>query len=288
MNRRELLKILRNHEHWLNKDCEGWQNMKAVLRDADLSGADLRYADLSSADLSGADLTGADLRDACLCKADMSSACLTEANLTGADLRNACLIGAVLDAAEARYVNLGSADLMNTRFINARMPCAGLTWADLRNANLRGADLTGADLTGADLQFANMTHVNIKGACLHKAGLAAAVNVPYIPMVCPEEGGFFAWKRAQGRLVRLYVPKDAKRSSATGRKCRCSKAVVLGIYLLDGRETREKWVASDFDSGFIYTVGSTVVERDFDENRWEECAPGIHFFMNKKEAVDYC
>lgn len=28
-------------------------------------------------------------------------------------------------------------------------------------------------------------------------------------------------------------------------------------------------------------------DSDFCKNRWEECAAGIHFFMNRKEAVDY-
>lgn len=26
---------------------------------------------------------------------------------------------------------------------------------------------------------------------------------------------------------------------------------------------------------------------DFDENRWNECAPGIHFFITRDEAVRY-
>jgi len=27
--------------------------------------------------------------------------------------------------------------------------------------------------------------------------------------------------------------------------------------------------------------------KDFDINRWNECASGIHFFITKQEAVDY-
>lgn len=26
---------------------------------------------------------------------------------------------------------------------------------------------------------------------------------------------------------------------------------------------------------------------DFDINRWNECAPGIHFFISRQEAVDF-
>ena len=50
MTQKELNKIVEQHQHWLNEDCEGWEGMNA-----DLSGADLFDADLSGADLSGAE-----------------------------------------------------------------------------------------------------------------------------------------------------------------------------------------------------------------------------------------
>ena len=28
--------IIERHKHWLNKDCDGWEEMKADLSDADL------------------------------------------------------------------------------------------------------------------------------------------------------------------------------------------------------------------------------------------------------------
>ena len=36
-----------------------------------------------------------------------------------------------------------------------------------------------------------------------------------------------------------------------------------------------------------YTVGEMVYPDTFDENRWNECSNGIHFFINKQEAIDY-
>ena len=56
MTQEELNKILENHKHWLNEDCEGWESMRANLSDAYLRGADLRGANLVDADLGGADL----------------------------------------------------------------------------------------------------------------------------------------------------------------------------------------------------------------------------------------
>ena len=62
----ELQDILENHKHWLNRDCDGWENMRANLREADLRWADLREADLRWANLRWADLRWADLDFSCL------------------------------------------------------------------------------------------------------------------------------------------------------------------------------------------------------------------------------
>ena len=138
---------------------------------------------------------------------------------------------------------------------------------------------------------ANLLNADLSGADLHNADLRSAKNVPYIPMVCPEEGDFIGWKKAEGNkdkvIVKLRIPSDAKRSSATTRKCRCSKAEVIAIYNLDGTEEGETTCHSDYDNSFIYEVGKTVEVTNFSEDRWSECAKGIHFFINRQEAIDY-
>ena len=177
MTQEKLNKILENHKHWLNEDCEGWENMRA----------DLRYADL-------------------------------------------------------RY-------------------------ADLREVNLYGADLRRADLRYADLY--------------------GAKNVPFIPYSCPDFGMFIGYKKASGYIVELEIPEDAKRLSATTRKCRCDKAKVLRILNTDRTVADVKEAKSDFNSDFIYKVGEVVSVNNFNEDRWNECSTGIHFFINFQEAVNY-
>ena len=36
-----------------------------------------------------------------------------------------------------------------------------------------------------------------------------------------------------------------------------------------------------------YEVDKTVEVTDFSEDRQSECAKGIHFFINRQEAIDY-
>ena len=222
MTQNELNKILENHKHWINRDCEDWKSMKADLSGADLRGADLRSADLRSAYLSGADLRGANLR--------------------GANLRSAYLRYAYLSGAYLRY-------------------------AYLSGANLRGADFSGADLSGANLR--------------------SAKNIPFIPMACPDTGAFIGYKKASGYILKIEILQDARRSSSNSRKCRCDKAKVLEIQNLYGDIANVKEVKSDYDKNFIYRLGEIVEEPNFCEDRWNECAEGIHFFINRQEAVEY-
>ena len=194
MDEKKLKEVLENHKHWLNEDCDGWQDMKA----------------------------------------------------------------------------------------------------DLSEANLREADLIGANLSGANLREADLS-----GANLREANLRGVKNVPFIPLACPDTGAFVGFKKAmlysldetkiQDVIVELEIPADARRSSATGRKCRCDKAKVRSVTTLDGVEVGADagTVRSNYDPDFVYNVGEIVTEPNFCEDRWEECAPGIHFFINRQEAVEY-
>ena len=242
-------------------------------------GANLSDADLSDADLSDADLRCADLRCANLCGANLSDADLRGADLRCANLSDANLCSANLSDADLRCANLSDADLSD-----ANLRCANLSGADLRCADLRCANLCSANLSDADLSDADLRCANLSGADLRCADLRCAKGC-YLS--CPTEDSFIGWKKASGHIVKLRIPEDARRSSATGHKCRCDKAYVMEIQNMDGTRATEDTVRSDHDQNFVYTVGATVEVPDFDDNRWSECAPGIHFFIDRRAAVEY-
>ena len=98
---------------------------------------------------------------------------------------------------------------------------------------------------------------------------------------------FIGYKKASGYIVELEIPEDAKRLSATTRKCRCDKAKVLRILNTDKTIADITEVKSNYDNSFIYKVGEVVSVDNFDEDRWNECSTGIHFFINFQEAVSY-
>lgn len=96
---------------------------------------------------------------------------------------------------------------------------------------------------------------------------------------------FGSWGRDGNAIAKLLIPSDAKRSSAFGNKCRADKAIVLKIYDMHDNDITYNIGYSFYDSNFIYKVGEIVEVKDFDINRWHECAPGIHHFMTFEEKA---
>jgi hypothetical protein len=226
----------------------------------------LSDADLRGANLSGANLSGANLRGAFLTGANLSGANLFGANLSGANLFGANLFGANLSSANLFGANLSSADLSG-----ANLSSANLSSADLSGANLRGAYLSGANLSGANLSSANLEACNLS------------------MFVIVSQGTLTVYKKlALGDIAELEVPKHAMRVNAySSRKCRASEATVISITKADGTEATVKPQRSKHDITFEYYVGKTVSVDNFCADPRIECAPGIHFFVTREEAVNY-
>lgn len=163
------------------------------------------------------------------------------------------------------------------------------------------------DLSYADLQLVDLTGINLKDVNLSNADLSYAyldnivqlntnfTNAKGINDKCPKTGSFIGWKKCLGAfgdeyIVKLEILANAKRSSSTAEKCRCSKAKVLEIQNLDG--TIADFVDHVFSPTYknnkvYYKVGEMVYPDSFDDRFWIECSHGIHFFMKRQDAVDY-
>ncbi len=163
------------------------------LRYARLDRTDLHQADLTGANLQGASLVGTDLRNAWLHCADITGLLLTEdrvaANCTSA--RRADFSRARLDGAQLTGIDARSSRFEEAQLDSASLSYALLTGTDFSSAKLDKADLTGgvtaqgaqfliaslqgADLTGAQLQFADFSSASMQGAVLSYAHMQATV-----------------------------------------------------------------------------------------------------------------
>jgi hypothetical protein len=198
----------------------------------------------------------------------------TEAEKNKADLRKANLYGA----------DLSGADLSGADLYEANLSGANLYRADLRKANLRRANLSEANLYEADLRRADLYEANLYEANLYRADLSGAKNISKLILaktIIVTEGDLVGWKKcSDGVIVKLRIPMDAKRSNATGRKCRAEFAEVLEVY------GAEKGI-STYREDFVYERGTRVTCDKWNEDRFQECSGGIHFFLTRIEAENY-
>ena len=289
ISKEELQEILNKHQMWLKRvDGGDKANLSRVnLSGENLSGKNLWGADLSRADLSQANLSGTTLGEANLSGADLSGANLSEVYLWRANLSEAIFNKTNLSGMNLSEVNLSKAILWEADLSEANLSESNLWRANLWRANLSRANLSGAILSEAILWEANLSEANLWKTNLLRASLSNVKNVPFIPYACPDTGSFIGYKKARNYIVELEILSDARRCSATGRKCRCDKAKVLSIQNIDGTMADVKSVSSRYNNKFVYRVGEIVEEPNFNDDRWNECSDGIHFFINRQEAVNY-
>src|SRR5574343_381606 len=146
-------------------------------------------------------------------------------------------------------------------------------------ANLFGANLSEANLSKANLSWANLSEANLSWANLSEATIDLIWERRL--SILPESGSFEGWKKCRdGVLVRLRILSNARRSNSTGRKCRTEGVEVLEVI---GAE----YGVSLYNETIKYRVGKFVFCDKWNENRWNECGGGIHFFLTRAEAEEY-
>lgn len=211
----------------------------------------------------------------------------------GFEIKNCCIV---------------RSDFTELDFANCKIKHCEFYEVSFESADLSFAEITDCVFMGCDFHRVTFNSDNLNNCLFYRCDFEASFNLAEnqkMPGVyydhytnalapqCPEEGSFIGWKRCRdSRFVKLRIPESAKRSSGTDRECRCSKAIVMDIIecsdpMNGGNEKHVKTATSIFNAGFEYHVGETVYADKFDENRWERCSNGIHFFMSREEAVMY-
>ena len=166
------------------------------------------------------------------------------------------------------------------------------------NNDIRNMKLCGCKARGCSFRFQDMTGIDLSGANIYASVLEDALNqdkviidddAMWYKRRCREFGKqFIAWKCCTDlRVVMMLVPADAKRCMATMETGRVSKVKVLKITSIDETENYT-WAQSTVDPDFYYEVGKWLEPANgFQEDRWKDSSPGIHFFLDRQQCVDY-
>lgn len=269
----------------------------ANLRNAKLVGAyfkdvNLRYSDLGGSILSHAEFEDCFMEHAFLRKIEAESLGMQNVDLSYSDISESHITCSYFNDCHFDYSRLVGLDFREVRLNRIR---AGFIEAD----SISACDISGHDvkLERSDLSNSYLCRVSVKdlylSACCTEGMTVVESDKINIPLSCPDTGAFIGWKKCicengTHAIVKLQIYDTSERVSGGGRKCRCSKAKVLEIQDLSGSRNDIKEARSIYANEFVYVVGHNVkpLER-FEKNRWEECSSGIHFFITRKEAVDY-
>jgi hypothetical protein len=232
--------------------------------------------------------------------ADFSDCTIENILFNGVFLNEATFAGAVIK---------------NCEFVDVRMHSTAIHTAIVDTVHFRNSDLSYANFhdtyfTKTTFDSCRICKTVFSDAYFHSCNFSDTVGepiltdagvdsstIPFVPSVCPTDGAFIGWKKSKnGSIIKLLVPEDAKRCSGTSRKCRCDRAIVLEFQELDGTPITDiPRLASWYEPSFIYEVGKEIRSYDamrsdeygFDEDRFRTCSSGIHFFIDRQEAVNF-
>lgn len=312
MSKKEFYEVMENHAKWLEDHRNG---KRADLSYCNLSGMDLSGTDLSYARLNGTNLMKANLSGSNLAFSDFGRALLHGADLSGTivdstDFSDADLCTAKLDGCKGENTHFNSGCLWDCSFKNVELTKAGFMFAqvcdcdfsgailkeacffysDLDNAVFRNADLENSmfdyakrvfwsDFTGAEMRGVSARDVSFDPNCIKDAKNLS------LPIYCPEEGSFIAWKMCRdNKVVKLLIPEQAKREGNSLHTLRASEVEVLEIYDKDGNPVDE--AISQIDEDFRYVKGGKAIAKAFD-SRFPDYVTGIYFVLSRAETEHY-
>ena len=320
----EFEQIMADHKAWLQDRSTGkradlsdidfsnldYREGEYKILGMDLSGMDFSYAIMSGANLMRANLSGANLSYAVLNQANLHNANLTGAIIEGTDFTSAKLTLATLDECKGDGAHFNFAQIWDGSIKNASLKKAGFLDAEVFDSDFTGSDLECAGFIGTDLDNTIFIDTNLRNARFQytartfwcdfdNADMTGAIiecvdldprRLPgvkglRIPLFCPEEGQFTAWKMCRdGRVVKLLIPEDAERKGNSPIRCRASKAVVLEIFDREGKSVEN--AVSQSDKDVVYVKGETVYPKEVDENCYGDVA-GIYFVLSRAETERY-
>lgn len=295
-----LAELIAIHNEWL-QSAENYVNPPVKLANADLSNVNLESVNFSHIDMIDVNFEGSNLRNAYLHMSTMTRVIFNDTCLYNAKMGSTLQTATSFDGADLSFANLQCAHMYlasfdNTNLYGVNFDTAVIDRASFYHSKCKEASFVDAlifESTFKDTSLESAT-VSYKTEWIHTSfDDKSMVNSNIRPLACPSHGSFIAWKFARLRdnsdriLVKLEIPEDAQRSSSTTNMCRASKAKVLEVENLCGDKLSDDTeIVSDFDPGFTYKAGDIIEpDRPFDNNRWHGCASGIHFFIDKRDAI---
>ena len=312
--------ILEDHMHWLDKDVEGWEKMRANLCNVDFS---FISRQLSNANFSGAMLTNCDFSYSDLPQINFNNAVLKSCRfnhtyLANATFKNANIIGCNFNFADCTHSFFENAILTkviadNATFQQSNFDNITINSSNFTLSNFEGCKFKNAKVYDSTLFICNLLNIFTKNTSFNFCSL-------YKSFIHRHNEGSLDINRTEldfaniddlanvrGRYIEYRAGKILNEPIIGYKKCRtCDDlraivtleipkgAIVFSINGCKFRTNKVKVLAIDrVDTAYAlynnmsYHVGDEITINDFNCMYNVECASGIHFFMTKEEAINY-
>ena len=84
-------------------------------------------------------------------------------------------------------------------------------------------------------------------------------------------------------MIKAMIPRQAKRSSGTTRKCRTNKLYIDKIFSICDEDVPKSFRLKNRD--IKTAVGESLVDNNFEENRFKTSSVDLYFWISKEEAL---
>ncbi len=200
-----------------------------------------------------------------------------------------------------RLVSFKYCDFTGVAFGDCDFCLCSIEYCKLSYARFIGGFIRSTSFMLSNVECAMFNNINACDVTFDRCNIERCEVVESniaLPQMIPSDGSFIAWKKAvintdlpggintEHVIVKLRIPEDAQRVGITN-KCRADRVEVLGFETLSGEKLPDDTdVRSWYDKDFHYKIG--VVKSDwFCDKPNIVCGEGIHFFLNKTDAINY-
>lgn len=192
-----------------------------------------------------------------------------------------------------KKISFRGLDLCGSKFVNINFSSIDFTGSNLSAAKFINCNLNGANFEDCDLYYADLSKSNIKKAMFGKkisdsfnVSKQGAIYLAKKMIGLKPTGKIIGYKKiyrldgtfTKSSICTLEIPAKAKRvGNFISGKCRAEYAKVLKGSGFSGH-----------DNSFFYKQGKIVKPRKkFNNDPLDICTSGIHFFLTRKEAINY-
>lgn len=205
-------------------------------------------------------------------------------DFSGADFSGAELVNAIFRKCDFRGADFTGLKLENTRFENCLFDIIDVSdfWNIIMLAEFYRAGIR------AEYRTPHEGGYYLKYFTVLPRGISCPIDTDGENLVCykkihVDKDYCMAYPNA---VAKLEIPAYADRVVYKGDKCRASCARVLEIKDKQGN-TYDVGCSAFYPDEKEYIVGHMIYASNFDDNPFEICSGGIHFFLTEEEAWRY-